>query len=235
MIKFIAAMLVALMLSSAAVHGQEFGQHRCLSTQQRDLDLNDKVYISVEFSIQIEDFKQHKYFVNAFTAAVAEWAKHLPIRTTFYFEGMTVLGAVPISTVDRPYVIKIGFADLQGDGYKYDSKIIGIWIPSRRSIVFDTDYFQQNPEEIYSVALHELGHLFGLPHIVNKYELGTTGYLVLQEGDARDYVMYPMAFTDRPQDTLSPIEIEFARHQAMFIFSIDQLSRQSECRFAVAD
>lgn len=232
MIKFISALLITSVLSSQpAIYKQELGQHICLSSQQRDLDINDKVYISIEFSITIEDFKQHQYFVNAITAAIAEWAKYLPIRTTFYFEGMTILGVQVVSTEDRVNVIEIRFEDLQSSGY--DDKIIGIWLPTQQRIAFDTDYFQKNPEEIYSVALHELGHLFGLPHIVNKHELGYTGYLVLQSGDARNYVMYPTSFDDRPQNTLSQIEIDFARHQAMFIFSIDHLSRQSECKIAV--
>jgi hypothetical protein len=235
MIKFILTLLVVLVLSGDVVYSQELGQSKCLVTQQRDPEILDNVYVSVEFSIDIQDFKQHTYFVNAFNAAVVEWAKHIPIRTTFYFDGL-IVPFFPIgSPVDRLNIIRIVFADLQGKPYNFAKNIIGMWSPGRRSILFDTDYFQKNPEEIYSVALHELGHLFGLPHIVNKHELGYTGYLVLAEGDATDYVMYPAAFTNKPQDQLSELEIHYARHQVMYIFSLDQLMMQRECQIAVDD
>ena len=233
MIKFISTLLVVLMLSGEVVYGQELGQSNCLITQQRDPEILDNVYVSVEFVIDIKDFKQHAYFVNAFNAAVAEWAKHIPIRTTFYFDGLTIPFMQMTSPADRINVISLVFADLQAKPYNYEEKIIGMWSPGRRSILFDVDYFQKNPEEIYSVALHELGHLFGLPHIVNMNEPGYTGYLVLANGDATDYVMYPAAFTNKPQDQLSDIEIRYARHQVMYVLSLDQLMMKNECKIGV--
>jgi hypothetical protein len=232
MIKFILTLLVVFVLSGEVVYGQELGRSNCLRTQQRDTEILDNAYVSVEFAIDIKDFKQHAYFVNAVNAAIAEWAKHIPIRTTFYFDGLMVPFMPLTSSANRFNVISIVFADLQAKPYNYEKNIIGMWSPGRRSILFDVDYFQKNPEEIYSVALHELGHLFGLPHIINKNELGYTGYLVLADGDATDYVMYPAAFTNKPQDQLSELEIQYARHQVLYIFSLEQLM-QNECRIAV--
>jgi len=233
MIKFISTLLVVLMLSGQVVYSQELGQSNCLITQQRDPEILDNVYVSVEFALDIKDFKRHTYFVNAFNAAVAEWAKHIPIRTTFYFDGLTIPFIPMPTSMNRLNVISIVFADLQDKPYNYEEKIIGMWSPGRRSILFDVDYFQKNPEEIYSVALHELGHLFGLPHIVNRNEPGYTGYLVLANGDATDYVMYPAAFTNKPQDQLSELEIQYARHQVMYILSLDQLTMKNECKISV--
>ncbi len=220
------------MLAGGIDHKQQGSAFDCSKGQQRDPDNKAKVYVSVEFVIDFEDFQKHTYFVNVFCAAVSEWAKHLPIRTTFYYEGVPGLeGGDPQE--ERSRVITIVFADIHADPYNYDKSMIGMWQPWQRRIIFDTEYFQANPSELYGVALHELGHMFGVPHIVNKNELGFTGYLVLQEGDARDYVMYPKSFEDRPQNILSDVEIEFAKHQVMFIFSLDSLSKQAECQIAV--
>jgi hypothetical protein len=235
MIKFISSLLVALVLSGEVVYDQECGQSKCSVTQQRDTDIIDNVYVSVEFAIDIQDFKQHPYFVNAFNAAVAEWSKHIPIRTTFYFDGLIVPFFPVGSPADRMNVIRIKFADLQAKPYNYEKGIIGMWAPGRRSILFDLDFFQKNPARMYSVALHELGHLFGLPHIVNRDELGYTGYLVLASGDATNYVMYPTSFDDKPQDQLSELEISYARHQVMYIFSLDHLMMQRECQIVVVE
>lgn len=231
MIKFISSVLVVLMLAGNGVdYKQERGDTANLPSQQGDADNNAKLYVSVEFSLSIQDLQEHPFLVNSFNAAVAEWATHLPIRTTFYFEGvLPIIG----TSIYRNNAIRIGFVDLQSSGYQFDDAIIGIWLPSQSSVLFDLDYFQKNPGKLYSVALHELGHVFGLPHIINKHDLGSTGYLVLQEGDATDLVMYPVSFLEKPQNELSDVEIDFASHQVMFIFSLNQLSRQTECKIAV--
>ena len=58
------------------------------------------------------------------------------------------------------------------------------------------------PEQAYAVGLHEIGHMFGVPHVIGAGEGGITGFVVLPQGyDATNFVMYPAAVGKHAQKT----------------------------------
>jgi hypothetical protein len=96
--------------------------------------------------------------------------------------------------------------------------LLGLWNNRQSKILLDADTLENNPRRAFSTALHELGHMLGVPHIINYNEIGRTGYIVLSPGvDATNHVMYPWVFKDNYQEILSQVEIDRAK-QHLFTY-----------------
>jgi len=108
--------------------------------------------------------------------------------------------------------------------------LLGLWEPNNNRMLLDADTLEADPDLAYSVCLHELGHMFGVPHVVGYTQSAPTGFLVLEEGiDARSYVMYPHNVKDQKQDKLSPVEITMAQQYILYYMthSMGELKKDS--------
>lgn len=165
----------------------------------------DSFYVSFEVSTYESQRDAYPVTAAAFQDAMREWSKHVPVRWAH------IPGESPLAT--RHGVIEVHFADIQAPPYNLHPSLLGLWDDDNMRLLLDADSLEENPEKAYSVAMHEIGHVFGLPHIVGFSELGHTGWIVLEPGvDATNYVMYFKAVVDRPQKELSSLEIKLARH-----------------------
>jgi hypothetical protein len=107
--------------------------------------------------------------------------------------------------------------DLQAPPYNYPVGLLGIWNPFAKSVIIDADLLENDAELAYSVALHELGHMFGLPHLVDIYTPATSGWIIVPDGqEAKSYVMYPTYLMDQKQNQLSALEIGIAKHHLLY-------------------
>ena len=179
----------------------------------------DKFYVSVEIVVHAEQIAQYPLMYEALNAALQEWTNQLPVCFTIYIEEQQLpfrLPFEPPSFVERWNVVEVLLDDLQSPPFSYSMGILGIWDPYGRQLLFDAEFLETQPDVAYPVALHELGHMFGLPHVVGIYEPAFSGWLVLPESeDAETYVMYPSYVSDKGQKALSEIEIEIARHHLL--------------------
>ncbi len=187
----------------------------------------DKFYVAVEVVLHAEQAAKYPVTHEALQMALDEWAKHLPIRLTVYIEDSTP--PVPMQPfmwfgtpdyINRYGVVEILMDDIQGAPYNRSLGILGLWLPDAKQILLDADTLEANPDMAYSVTLHELGHMFGLPHLVGFTEPAYTGTLVVPIAeDAESYVMYPTNIPGKLQQTLSQLEIDLARHYVLHSWS----------------
>lgn len=229
-LSIIGAVLIGFLLSCRATNSCVIKYSKIKSGIQETPAVDFSV--NVEFLIYTTDQRKSPVVINAFIDAVTEWSKHIPIRATFYFENEPSIWALGQKiTADRVGIIRIVVADLQKPPYNTDPNVIGLWSSSRNRLLFDVDFFENNPTKAYAVALHELGHMFGLPHFIGSDEFGYTSYIVVPSTeDAQNYVMYPSSIKDKSQDILSPIEIEIAKHQVWYLLTPPYQRMVNDCK-----
>ena len=185
-----------------------------IETPDSTLEL-DKFYVNFEIVVFAEEIKKYPVTWSKAQEAIVEWGKHLPVRIVTYVEDPLMINPFvgPMIYHNRPGVIKLHLDNLQGSAYRFGRGLLGLWHSQEQSILLDADVLETLPEIAYSVTLHELGHVFGIPHVVGFSDEGLTGFIILEEGtDAKNYVMYPRYVKDHEQKILSALEIQLARH-----------------------
>jgi hypothetical protein len=67
-----------------------------------------------------------------------------------------------------------------------------------------------DPDALYQVSLHEIGHMLGLPHIVESgHHAGLLGDISIR-GKAEKYLMYPVLSDQNLYSSPSDLEIKIA-------------------------
>jgi hypothetical protein len=104
-----------------------------------------------------------------------------------------------------------------------DPRIVGLYDPYRRTILIDVkNNLDNDSDEVFNICVHELGHAFGLPHVIGKvntednelFKYGGVSDIVLPlDSDAQKCIMYP--FTSEKRLKLQTVEILWARHFLM--------------------
>lgn len=158
-------------------------------------------YPYMKFSLQQEDFDQYPHTMDSVLNALETWALALPAQIEWDFDELALDG-FPITVVD---IEKIpGY-----DGFG----ILGMTMPSRGTIWLD-DSLENDPDPTvaYRVTLHELGHLFGLPHFIGyDFRHKVNGDLIVGDDEkAKKHIMYPWVSLSSAQG-LSTLEIEIVR------------------------
>lgn len=147
-----------------------------------------EIHTRVEFVISEKDQERYPLMAKAFTDALTEWSKHLPIEIAVY--------ATPNGQIDRQRVISVDFGKIDG---KYDPEdksgsTLGRWQAGYlRRLQLDAEDLEGKEKLAYVVAMHEIGHVFGLVHVVERgSEKAETGDMMLKpEDNPQSYLMYP--------------------------------------------
>lgn len=191
---------------------------------------NDNFYISIELIVFQEEIDKYPETWKNFEAAIQEWSRHIPVRWIVLVEDP----AIPFSVQGRLGSIEVHLTDLQSDDYNLADNLLGVWVPSADKILLDADVLETY-SRTFSVCLHELGHLLGVPHVVGFEELGRSGFVILPPGEvATSYVMYPSSVKDLPQKKLSSIEIGLAYDHLLHYWTLPNSSRKTQdCSFSV--
>lgn len=170
-------------------------------------------YVVVEFVVFKQEIEKYPVSWQNFQKAVNEWALHVPIKIALYIEDPDNFHPLfgPMTYRHRYNIITVHLDDLQAPVYGYQPGILGIWDSEELRVLLDAESLEKNPAQAYVTALHEVGHMLGVPHIINDKQSGHTGIVMLpEELNAREYIMYPFAGPENQDSKLSELEIRFA-------------------------
>lgn len=151
--------------------------------------------------------------------ALTEWMNEVPIELCPMMDNKdanTPYGMPSIA--DEPGIVRIHLANVNAAPYFMPEGVLGFWDASHNLLVLDTGYLEKDPDMAYSVALHELGHVLGLPHIENRNSPeALSGEIIVPDStDASRMVMYP--YYDPTKDKrphLTKLEIEIVREHLL--------------------
>lgn len=212
--------------NSATFFTSEFSYIGPAATTQELLDLapnstpaENKFYVAMEVVFHADQAAKYPITSAGLQDAISMWMSKVPVRMGVFIQDRTpptempfmIFG--PIDYLDRPGIVEILMDDIQAPPYNMPEGYLGVWVASEKRLYLDADTLETNPMQAYSVALHELGHMMGVPHIAGFDEPAKTGTIVLPSNqDATNFVMYYMSIPGKPQNVLSEIEIDVSRH-----------------------
>jgi len=174
---------------------------------------NNLPKIRLEFVIDREDKEQYPDLLNKFGDALDIWIISLPIDVVLY-----VTDDVPRIMAISPGLIWLNF--MEDIPNVDDVNRIGTFNWQTRELRLDVaDLYAGNVLKSVlakNVSMHELGHLFGLPHVFNDGDLmAPPGALIVSEG-AEDYLMFHVATGSRGETLPSEMELRMA---TLFVYS----------------
>lgn len=179
--------------------------------------------VRVEIVLSYADVQAYPELFQAYVGALQEWANVLPVEFIVMVpeEGSTV--TTSDIRRERRGVVMVNFT--HNIPSKEDQNNLGIWFPKVRVMNLDLDDMYIggifNASLARAVSLHELGHMFGLPHI------GNTGELNIQVGDltvnhgAEFMMMHPQIPGKTENVVISRMEAEYAKRYLLTVFSYD--------------
>jgi len=195
-IAFSTIMLIVLMAATV-----DIPQDSKPTSQPTKVHHNAKHKVVVDFYLDNDSIMKYPKTAFAVSMAVSTWAKELPIVARM-FDSKTA----PIAP---PGAIKIKIVATKD---AWSPTLLGWWDSKEDQMYLVGEKLEIDAAKAIHVAIHEIGHAFGLPHFGSMKDLRylSTGGIVVE--DAEDYAMYPFSTPKNIKSIIQPLEKEMAIH-----------------------
>lgn len=214
--KWNAAIVAVLMMACTTPKQVEPEILSTVVQQQTEVsDEPDSYLVRINFVVFEQEAAKYPKCAVAFGKALDEWVANLPIECAVFIEEPGLFAFMPFGPAmisNQRGIVRVHFADLTTPPYNRPSGILGYWDWGNNELVLNSLILELDEDRAYMVALHELGHVFGLPHFVNEKDMGaTTGtYVIPDTHDARKLVMFPISSDLNKCSKLTKLEIALA-------------------------
>lgn len=208
---WISCLLVALTSGLALSYG---GQESPLPVQTPPPQVTD-YKVRIEFVLAEEQIREYPSVALGFYRALADWAKLVPIDAVVTTSKIISSKGDRDGTWNDPSVIKVKIVDIQTFMWSSEN-MIGVWFGNSNQLFLDADFLSDPtaPWRAHATAMHELGHVFSVPHIVDRSAKNgiVPGDITLpSEMRPELYIMYPIMTKDNVMAVPSQLEIDLAR------------------------
>lgn len=180
--------------------------------------------VRFNFVLFDQEIAQNAMVATSFKNALDEWSHHLPIECATMIEKTSIFPFVLFnndSISSQPGIIKVHIVDICASPYNMPQLVLGCWIQETHTLVLSKDALERDAETAYAVSLHELGHVFGLNHVVNRRDPNAlSNWIVVNGANAREMIMYPVCSELNKCAQLSKLEIDLARKNLLHLESI---------------
>ena len=173
---------------------------------------NNGAVVRVEFALSLEDKNDYPEAFEAFIEAAKEWVLVAPVEIAIIIptEGQETVWSI---IGKRPGVLLLDFAPTIKNTDN-DDDLLGTFSWNANTLRLDMgDFYQDgvfNADLAKAVAMHELGHMFGLTHISNSGDGRVEpGGLIVDHG-AEKLMMHWSIPTNYVGLKISAVELEYA-------------------------
>lgn len=173
----------------------------------------------INFIVYTSEMIEYPETEKAFEAATQEWSKYLPIQCVIHYcddVDPFEVGFVKPS-FDSTIVVRI--TKLTGPEFGLPKQILGMWEGADNRLLLNGPFLEVRASMAKATSLHEIGHVLGIPHIVNDGEGAASGYIILPKAiDAKKLIMYP-TMSGVTNSELTEFEINIAKEHLILLNS----------------
>lgn len=163
--------------------GLPYGDQGWLPGMNLPRKVNYDYYIQINFIFKLEEVTQYPVIFDAFLHAISIWESYLPIEADYFLDAQFPFW------INEGNFVHIELKDLAEEYY---DGLLGLFVNKKPFKILIDDLLEEDRLFAVCVAMHELGHFFGLPHVIGREDKVSTKRMgsIIVPGTAIKYLMF---------------------------------------------